>query len=246
MKRKDQVAAAFSAAAATYEAAARAQALSADHLAAIVLALPRPPRTRVLEFGCGTGLLTRRLLPLIEGDWLITDLSPAMLETARAIAPHARFQVMDAEAPEVGDQRFDLIVSNLAAQWFNDLGAAIGRLTALLAPGGYLVFSTLGADSFRQWRDVHHGLGLSSGIPAFPSRTELEKILPTARIDQQVFTLAYDDGRAFATELKRIGAGTPTPGHRPLKVADMRRVLQRLGQPAPITYDVLHAVIGPR
>lgn len=246
MKRKDQVAAAFSAATATYEAAARAQAISADHLAAIALALPRPPLARVLEFGCGTGLLTRRLLPLVAGDWLVTDLSPAMLDAARAIAARARFQVMDAEAPELGDQRFDLIVSNLAAQWFHDLGAAIARLTALLAPGGHLVFSTLGAHSFQQWRDAHQSLGLPCGIPDFPSRAELEKILPAARIDQQLFTLSYDHGRAFAAELKRIGAGTPSPGHRPLTVADMRHVLQRLGQPTAITYDVLHAVIGPR
>lgn len=246
MTRKDQVAAAFSAATATYEAAARAQAISADHLAAIALALPRPPQATVLEFGCGTGLLTRRLLPPIGGDWLITDLSPAMLEAARAIAANARFRVMDAEWPEMGEQRFDLIVSNLAAQWFHDLGAAIKRLTALLAPGGHLVFSTLAAQSFRQWRDAHAALGLPCGIPDFPSRTALENILPAARIDEQLFTLTYDHGRAFAAELKRIGAGTPTPGHRPLKVADMRAVLQRLGQPASITYDVLHVVIGPR
>ncbi|KAF0223816.1 MAG: Biotin synthesis protein [Rhodospirillaceae bacterium] len=246
MTRKDQVAAAFSAATTTYEAAARAQAISADHLAAMVAALPRPPQTRVLEFGCGTGLLTRRLLPLIAGDWLITDLSAAMLESARQLAPRSRFQVMDAEAPELAGQRFDLIVSNLAAQWFSDLGAAINRLTALLAPGGHLVFSTLGAQSFRQWREAHQSLGLPCGIPDFPSRAALQNILPAARIDEQLFTLAYENGRAFAAELKRIGAGTPAPGHRPLKVADMRTVLQRLGQPAAITYDVLHVVIGPR
>lgn len=244
MMRKDQVAAAFSAAAATYEQAARAQAISADHLAALVERLPRPAHPHVLEFGCGTGLLTRRLYPRLSGDWLVTDLSPSMLAAAALATPGPIFQVMDAESPPRRLGAFDLIVSNLAAQWFTDIAAAAARLRRLLAPGGHLVFSTLGAESFVQWRQAHQALGLSCGVPDFPTALDLARSMPAARVDEQRFTLDYADGRAFAAELKRIGAGTPAPGHRPLPVAAMRRLFQHLGTTLPMTYHVLHVRIA--
>ena len=244
MRRKDQVAAAFSAAASTYETAARAQDIAAARLTAIVGGLDRPAAPEVLEIGCGTGLLTRRLRPVIAGRWLVTDLSATMIDAARSSVADAEFRVLDAEKPDLADRRFDLIVSNLAAQWFADLGATIAGLAALLKPGGHLAFSTLGARSFQQWRQVHQTLGLPCGIPLFPSADAFSTQLPPgARSEEQDFTLDYPHGRAFATELKLIGAGTPTPGHRPLTVKDMRRVLERLGQPAAMTYHVLHAVI---
>lgn len=244
MNRKDRVAAAFSAAATTYESAARPQELSADRLCAEVLALPLPPQPAVLEFGCGTGLLSRRLHPRLPGQWLITDLSPAMVAAARRVVADARFAVMDGEHPDLDPARFDLIVSNLAAQWFTDLGQAAARLRACLKPGGYLVFSTMGARSFQQWRAAHAVCGLSCGVPAFPDRAELARLLPAgARIVEQEFLHPYADGRAFVREVKAIGAGTPSPQHRPLSVADMRRVLNRLGRPAAMTYHILHAVI---
>lgn len=243
MNRKQQVSAAFSAATHSYEAAARAQAASAEFLAGLVAALPRPAAPLVLEFGCGTGLLTRKLHPRLGGDWLVTDLSPAMLEAAASALPGPRYQVLDAEAPHV-DQRFDLIVSNLAAQWFADLPAAAAKLAGLLTPGGHLAFSTLGEDSFREWRHAHHSLGLECGVPRFPTTAELGAALPQARIVEQKFALDYADGRAFAAELKRIGAGTPTPGHRPLGVARMRQVFQALGSPCAMTYHVAHVIIS--
>ncbi|MCA1906797.1 MAG: methyltransferase domain-containing protein [Magnetospirillum sp.] len=243
MNRKQQVNAAFSAASRFYEEAARAQAISAGFLADLVAELPRSACPQVLEFGCGTGLLTRKLHPRLGGDWLVTDLSPAMLETAESALPGPRYQVLDAEDPHV-DQRFDLIVSNLAAQWFADLPAAAAKLAGLLTPSGHLVFSTLGEDSFREWRQAHDACGVACGVPRFPSAATLASGLPHARVVEQTFRLDYADGRAFAAELKRIGAGTPAPGHRPLGVASMRRVFQALGSPCAMTYHVAHVIIS--
>lgn len=239
MNRKQQVRAAFSAATRSYEAAARAQAISASFLADLATALPRPTAPKVLEFGCGTGLLTRRLHRRLGGDWLVSDLSPEMLKAAESALPGPRYRVMDAENPDL-DERFDLIVSNLAAQWFADLPAAAAKLVGMLNPGGHLVFSTLASGSFRQWRDAHHALGLESGVPDFPD----VEALPQARIVEQIFDLEYADGRAFAAELKHIGAGTPAPGHVPLGVGQMRRVFQALGSPCAMTYHVAHLIIS--
>src|SRR3546814_14322438 len=62
---------------------------------------------------------------------------------------------MDGEAPIFEGEWFDLILSSLAFQWFDDLGGAVGRLAGLLRPGGSLIFSTLGRGSFARWRSAH-------------------------------------------------------------------------------------------
>ncbi|KAG1488230.1 hypothetical protein G6F52_013994 [Rhizopus delemar] len=59
--RKPQVAARFGAAAHRYEAHAPIQRITAARLAGDIARLRLPPRPRILEIGCGTGLLTQAL-----------------------------------------------------------------------------------------------------------------------------------------------------------------------------------------
>ena len=140
MTRKSRIAARFGAATARYDNATPVQREAARRLAERVIALPLPPQPRVLEIGCGTGHLTRLLQPAIGGRWRVTDIAPDMVaECARQCAAAgigAEFSVMDGEHPDADDRGFDLIVSSLAAQWFEDLPAALARLAPLLAPGG--------------------------------------------------------------------------------------------------------------
>ena len=104
-------------------------------------------RARILEIGCGTGLLTRELARRLgPADWTLTDISPAMLEIARlGPAPQGsvRYAALDGEHPDALPGGYDLICSSLAVQWFGDLNAGLGRLAALLAPGGHLAIATL-------------------------------------------------------------------------------------------------------
>ncbi|HEX4095209.1 MAG TPA: methyltransferase domain-containing protein, partial [Caulobacteraceae bacterium] len=76
---------AFDAAAETYDAAAPVQRAVAARLAEKIAALPLPPKPRILEIGCGTGFLTAALRERLPGgEWLITDISPRMLDACRA------------------------------------------------------------------------------------------------------------------------------------------------------------------
>jgi len=93
---------------------------------------------RVIDLGCGTGELTRRLADALSGsDVLGLDSSPEMLAKAAAQArPGVRFEVGTIEAA-AGE--WDLIFSNAALHWVNDHQALIPRLFSLLRPGGQLV-----------------------------------------------------------------------------------------------------------
>jgi trans-aconitate 2-methyltransferase len=97
----------------------------------------RRSNLRVVDLGCGTGELTRRLADALpESDVLGLDLSSEMLERAIANSrPGLRF--------ERGDQanlsgRFDLIFSNAALQWSGDHPRLLSRLYECLEPGGQL------------------------------------------------------------------------------------------------------------
>lgn len=246
-QRKRSIAARFSAAAGSYETAAEAQATAAARLAELVEGAGLPPSPRVLEVGCGTGLLTRRLLPALGGDWLVTDVAPGMVEQARAAVgeARARFRVMDAEEPDVEPASLDLVVSSLAAQWFSDLPGTLARLAACLRPGGLLALSTLGEGSFAQWRAAHHRLGLEAGTPAYPSAEALRAMMPPhtqSHVVAEPLVIDYPDGRAFLRALKVIGAGTPAPGHRPLPAGRLRAVLASVESPFQATYDLVYCL----
>ena len=99
--RKPQVAARFGAAAHRYEDHAPVQRITAERLAGDIARLRLPPRPRILEIGCGTGLLTQALARRLgPADWTVTDISPAMLAASQrgpALPGTARFQVLDGE-----------------------------------------------------------------------------------------------------------------------------------------------------
>jgi trans-aconitate 2-methyltransferase len=92
---------------------------------------------RVVDLGCGTGELTRRLADTLpDSDVLGLDASPQMLERTQEFArPGLRF--------EMGNQtelegQWDLIISNAALQWSENHEKLIPYLYQHLAPGGQI------------------------------------------------------------------------------------------------------------
>ena len=119
----------------------------------------------ILEIGCGTGNLTAHLFRQYEGCNLrITDVSPAMVERAKAkfSDENARWGVMDGEHPD-STETYDLIVANMAFQWFEDIGAAVERLFSMLKPNGSLFYTMPGNESFSEWKQVLNDLNLPIG-----------------------------------------------------------------------------------
>ena len=228
--RKQRVSDAFGAAAAHYDDHAGPQRFAA-RLVADLAQRQRPQGVhRILEIGCGTGLLTRDIQARWPGaEIIVTDLSPGMLDKAAAGGLVAgRFLAMDGEAPAFDGPWFDLILSSLAFQWFDDLPAAIARLAALLRPGGSLIFSTMGQGSFARWRAAHAACGLEAGVPDYPSLDALRAML-RGHADSFAFdeTVVLDGGgaRELIAHLKGIGAVVPSAGCRPLAPAQLRAVM---------------------
>ena len=243
---RDRIGAAFGSAR-DYDRNARVQHDVARDLAKRIAALDLPDNPRILEIGCGTGFLTRALIDAgIGGEWLVTDIAPAMIDRCKARVgegPCRRFGVMDGEygLPETGE--YDLVCSSLAMQWFDDQGMGLARMLRTLRPGGHCLFATLGAGTFAQWRAAHEAQGLEAGTRHFAPVAELEAMNMDARVGDLVIQNRVEDhadALAFLRSLRAIGAGTPQPSHRPLGPAEMRRVMARFEQQgAAVTYEVV-------
>src|SRR5215510_1084237 len=96
----------------------------ADRTAARALACQRAPQ-RVLDVGCGTGYLLRRLaaqVPDTGARFVGVDLAPRMLQVAswRAGDPRLRFARAAAERLPVADAAFDLVVSTTSFDHWAD------------------------------------------------------------------------------------------------------------------------------
>jgi malonyl-CoA O-methyltransferase len=240
---------AFDAAAETYDDAAPVQRAVAARLAEKIAALPLPPKPRILEIGCGTGFLTAALRERLPGgEWLITDISPRMLDACRARIGAGEFQVMDGERPELKGQGFDLVCSSLAFQWFGDLEPALKRLTGLLAPGGWLAFSTLAEGTLAEWRQAHTELGLPCAAREHAAADALGGMLgPRGRIETETVVQAHADARAFLDDLKAIGASLPAPDCRPLRPAELKSVMRRFEEMgAEVRYEVAYGFVRQR
>ncbi|MEM8922674.1 MAG: class I SAM-dependent methyltransferase [Actinomycetota bacterium] len=96
-------------------------------------------RASVLDFGCGTGLLTERLVE--HGAVVVAvDTSGAMLDVVRAkVARHGWSTVTTATEPPTSAAPFDLVVCSSVCAFLDDYPATVAALTSLLAPGGVFV-----------------------------------------------------------------------------------------------------------
>ncbi len=116
------------------------------------LALASSPRpARVLDVGCGTGYLLRRLAGRVPQALELAglDAAPGMIERARAMAADSRmrFATGTAEALPYPDQTFDLVVSTTSFDHWADQRAGLAECARVLVPGGHLVL----IDQFSAW-----------------------------------------------------------------------------------------------
>ncbi len=121
--------------------------LANDVADAIIRAVKPAPHMDALDLGCGTGLLTLRLQPLVR-TILGVDSSRGMLAVLEAKAraqglPNVQARFVDLERGEELEGEFHLVVSSMALHHVPDTAALFKRLHALTRPGGVLAVADL-------------------------------------------------------------------------------------------------------
>ncbi|MBL8600581.1 MAG: class I SAM-dependent methyltransferase [Myxococcales bacterium] len=109
--------------------------------------LPFARNRRVLEVGCGTGLILQRLAPHAS-EAVGIDLSPGMLETARSrgLTVHEA----SATALPFEDGRFDVVCSFKVLAHVPDIAQALREMGRVCAPGGVVL-----AEFYNPWSLRH-------------------------------------------------------------------------------------------
>jgi ubiquinone/menaquinone biosynthesis C-methylase UbiE len=114
----------------------------ADRTADLALAQVPAPH-RVLDVGCGTGYLLRRLAARAPDAAELAGIDPAaeMVQAARRATadPRARFLAGTAEHLPEPDGAFDLVVSTTSFDHWADQQAGLRECARVMAPGGRLV-----------------------------------------------------------------------------------------------------------
>jgi ubiquinone/menaquinone biosynthesis C-methylase UbiE len=133
---------------------------------AIRHAIPLTETMRILEYGCGTGMLSRSLSPQVK-NILAVDTSPQMLEVLRQKAGAEKITNIetlshDLSATPLPDNRFDLVMSSMTLHHIPDTETVLHRLFATLKPGGFLAVADLVTEDGSFHEDntgvAHHGI----------------------------------------------------------------------------------------
>ena len=112
------------------------------------------PGERVLDVACGSGIVARMVAQRTNGQARVVglDLSPAMLEVARAAAQREGAETAwhegSAESLPFPDDSFDVVLVQQGLQFFPDKSAAVKEIARVLTASGRAATST--------WTDVEH------------------------------------------------------------------------------------------
>lgn len=150
---------------------------------------------RVLDIACGTGIVARLARERVgpAGTVVGVDVSPGMLEVARAVSPEVTWREGSAlDLPLADGERFDVVTCQQGLQFFSDRPAAARQMRRALAPGGRLVVAT--------WRDVTES-------PFFDQLLQLGERHVGPIVDQRH---AYGDGAALVALLTEAGIAEVT------------------------------------
>ncbi|PJD92756.1 MAG: malonyl-[acyl-carrier protein] O-methyltransferase BioC [Legionella sp.] len=153
MKSMVEIGQSFNAHATEYEQAADIQFEIGQRLFERLDYLKIDPRF-ILDLGCGPGVFLKQLKKRYPKAQIVAlDVAHAMLVAANAKQPWLKkWDLVNADMhqmPFVSGQ-FDLIVSNQVIHWANSLPDVIKEVNRIMRPGGCLLFSTLGPDTFQE------------------------------------------------------------------------------------------------
>ncbi|SEN17479.1 malonyl-ACP O-methyltransferase BioC [Nitrosomonas marina] len=253
----------FERAAQSYDHAAVLQREVGDRMFARLDYINYVPNT-VLDAGCGTGYCTRKLGERYTHSRLMAvDIAQAMLLQARPAEtgwrqywPFNRRQehyvCADVEQLPLREDGMDMIWSNLALQWCNDLDLTFREMNRVLKPDGLLMFSTFGPDTLQELRQAFSQVDDFVHVNQFIDMHDIGDLLvhnrfATPVMDMEYITLTYGDVVSVMRDLKAIGAHNVAQGRRQglmgktkwQKVIDSYECLRRNGK-LPATYEVVY------
>lgn len=234
---KKDVIAAFSNASGHYDEFAAIPKLAAEKLTASLEPwLDLVPRGPILEIGCGTGLVTERLLPFFpQKEFVISDISEEMLDTCKEnmsskglLRDGIRFRLLDGEALNE-KEKYAMVISGFTIQWFRDAMTGGYNMIDALLPAGILMISFPGSRSFFQWKSACEELGIPYTGNKMPEldRLGVQFSMKPVLIDSydEIYPERYRSALDFFQTLKKTGAFVQKDKKDNLSVGQLRKLI---------------------
>ncbi len=197
------------------------------------------PGQRVLDVGCGTGILAREIASRIgsAGRVVGIDPSPGMLAVAKQPAPAVEWREGVAESLPFPDQSFEVVVSQFALMLFTDRRQALREMLRVLTPGGRLAVAV--------WDSLDN-------IPAYASEVALlERMAGRQAADALRAPFVLGNRKDLAALISEAGVATADitthhgtaqfPSIRTMVEADLRGWLPVMG--VILTEDLIGRIL---
>jgi ubiquinone/menaquinone biosynthesis C-methylase UbiE len=163
------------------------------------------PEMDVLDFGCGTGLVTLRLSPLVRSVTGV-DSSMGMLDILKAKMEkrhmhNVQTRYLDLERGDAPEGYYDLVVSSMTLHHVKEIGPLLERLYKIVAPGGCLCIADLDLDEgqfhsdntgvfhFGFDREILHHAFAEAGLVDVRARTAAQVLKPARDGALRTFTV---------------------------------------------------------
>jgi len=145
------------------------------HAAVLHQAASRFKPASVLDIGCGSG----RLLRKVHAYWpeaRLSGVDPAhkMLEVARQLTPEAHFSIGSGEALPLEDASVDLALSTISFHHWRDQAAGVREVARVLRPGGSFLLADFTLPTWLAWL-----------LPRVHSAAQMRALFEQAGLDVQ-------------------------------------------------------------
>jgi malonyl-CoA O-methyltransferase len=228
----------------TYDEVAHVQRLSAKVLIKLLRDFfPDFIPTKILDVGAGTGAVTEILFNIFSDSlFCVNDIASGMLSQVKSKKiQNTKFLQGDFETLDF--EEHDLIVSNFALQWANDLGLTVKRLFSRTS---VLAVTCLEDGSFAEWHRLLRGYGVELPSSTYPSREKLDYQFRSLQgriyhTQSKEFQISFTSVVEFLDYLKLLGASASNI-RIPLKT--LKSIIENQKEVFSITYKVFFVVVG--
>ncbi len=179
---------------------------------------------RILEIGCGTGRFTALLAERYPKARIVAlDFAEGMVQLAKKrLGDKGNASVLCEDGERflaACPETFDLICANSTLQWFDDLGAALGRIGRLLSGTGCFVGVLFGPRTFSELaQGLSQVFGQEVYLPphGFPDGEDLAGLLgaifPRCVVQEEIKVRNYGSLLDLLDHIRKTGTGG---GHLP-------------------------------
>lgn len=245
MINKKQLEYNFHQASSTYDDVAKVQYQSAKVLTnKLIDAFPHFTPQSILDLGTGTGYIPSLLLQIFPlSHYSLNDIAQGMLQRAKErFSFNNKFSYILGDIESLNFAPHDLIISNFALQWMDDLSTTISKL---YSKAKILAFSCLLDGTFKEWGELFETNFLPIPTYKYPSQKNIEEIFVSLKPEKHSFhTIDYAttfvNPPAFMRHLKLLGASMPNNN---ISLCDLRNLILTNNHEIIVTYKVFFGII---